>query len=62
MKIIWTELRLVLLTAPALALPIIPTATGASLGNSIQAIIFMEGAASAIARNPSRSTSATNAC
>ncbi len=62
MKIIWTELRLLLLAFPALALLIIPTATGASLGNSIQATIFMEGAASAIARNPSRSTSATNAC
>jgi hypothetical protein len=44
MKIVRTELRFLLLAAPAIALLIILTAAGVSLGNSIQAIIFLEGA------------------
>jgi hypothetical protein len=44
MSIIRTELRFLLLAAPALALLIILTAAGVSLSNSIQAIIFLEGA------------------
>jgi hypothetical protein len=44
MKIIRTELRFLLLAAPALALLVILTVAGVSLGNSVQAIIFMEGA------------------
>ncbi len=44
MKIIRTELRFLLLAAPALALLVILTAAGVSLGTSIQAIILMEGA------------------
>ncbi len=44
MKIIRTELRFLLLAAPALALLIILTPAGVSLGTSIQAIILMEGA------------------
>ena len=44
MKIVRTELRFLLLAAPALALLIILTVAGVSLGSSIQAIIFLEGA------------------
>ena len=44
MKIIRAESRFLLLAAPALALLIILTAAGVSLGTSIQAIIFLEGA------------------
>jgi|SRR5450755_1366735 hypothetical protein len=44
MGIIRTELRFLLLAAPALALLIILTAAGVSVGNSIQAVIFLEGA------------------
>ena len=44
MRIIWTESRFLLLAAPALALLIILTVAGISLGNSIQAVIFLEGA------------------
>jgi len=44
MKIIRAESRFLLLAAPALALLIILTAAGVSLGSSIQAIIFLEGA------------------
>jgi hypothetical protein len=43
-KIIRTELRFLLLAAPAIALLIILTAAGVSLGTTIQAIIFVEGA------------------
>ena len=44
MRIIWTESRFLLLAAPALALLIILTVAGISLGSSIQAVIFLEGA------------------
>jgi hypothetical protein len=44
MSIIRTELRFLLLAAPALALLIILTAAGVSVGNSIQAVIFLGGA------------------
>ena len=44
MKIIRTELRFLLLATPALALLVILTVAGVSLANSIQAIIFVEGA------------------
>jgi len=44
MKIIRAESRFLLLAAPALALLIMLTAAGVSLGGSIQAIIFLEGA------------------
>ncbi len=44
MKIVRTELRFLLLAAPALAVLTILAAAGVSLGNSIQAIIFLEGA------------------
>jgi hypothetical protein len=43
-RIIRTELRFLLLAAPALALLVILTVAGVSLANSIQAIIFAEGA------------------
>jgi hypothetical protein len=43
-RIIRTELRFFLLGAPALALLVILTAAGVSLGTSIQTIIFLEGA------------------
>ncbi len=44
MKIIRTEVRFFLLAAPALALLIILTVAGVSLGTIIQAIVFLEGA------------------
>lgn len=44
MRIIRTETRFLLLAVPALALLIILTAAGVSLGSSIQVIIFVEGA------------------
>ena len=44
MKIVRTELRFLLLAAPALTLLTILTVAGVSLGSSIQVIIFLEGA------------------
>jgi hypothetical protein len=44
MRIIRTESRFLLLAAPALALLIILTVAGISLGSSIQAVIFLGGA------------------
>jgi hypothetical protein len=44
MRIIRTESRFLLLAAPALALLIILTVAGVSLGHSVQAVIFLEGA------------------
>jgi hypothetical protein len=43
MRIIRTESRFLLLAVPALALLIILTVAGVSLGQSIQAVIFLEG-------------------
>jgi hypothetical protein len=44
MHVIRTELRFLLREAPPLALLTILTVAGVSLGNSIQAVIFLEGA------------------